>query len=106
MKLYVCWNTNPRFLAGKHPCGIAYHALRNHGHDPEVVKAKGWRVLPDALNRSEGRQEAKQLTGKVDVPVLVLDDGEVVAPSKAIVEWAKANPAGDAESGAEAAQTG
>ena len=95
MKLYVCWNTNPRFLAGKHPCGIAYHALRNHGHDPEVVKAKGAGILPDALfNRTGGRQEAKRLTGSSKVPVLVLDDGEVVAPSKAIVGWAKANPVG------------
>jgi hypothetical protein len=98
VKLYVCWNTNPRFLAGKHPCGIAYHALRKAGHDPEVVKAKGWRILPDAIfNRTEGRREAKRLTGKSDVPVLVLDDGEAVAPARAIIDWAKANPAGTSE---------
>jgi hypothetical protein len=97
LKLYVCWNTRTKFLAGKHPCGIAYAALRKAGHDPEVVRARGWRLLPDALfNRSEGRQEAKRLTGRVDVPVLVLDDGEAVAPARAILDWAKANPAGAA----------
>ena len=95
MKLYVCWNTNPRFLAGKHPCGIAYHALRNAGHDPEVVKARGWRILPDAIfNRSDGRKAARRLTGKSDVPVLELDDGQAIAPARAIIDWAKANPAG------------
>ena len=93
MKLYVCWNTSPRFLAGKHPCGIAYHSLRKYGHEPEVVKARGARILPDAIfNRTEGRQAAKRLTGKVDVPVLELDDGQAIAPARAIIDWAKANP--------------
>jgi hypothetical protein len=99
LKLYVCWNTNPRFLAGKHPCGIAYLKLREAGHDPEVVKARGSKFLPDL---TEGRREVKRLTGKSDVPVLVLDDGEVVAPSRAIIDWAKANPA----VGSEPASTG
>ena len=81
MKLYVCWNTSPRFLAGKHPCGIAYHALRNYGHDPEVVKARGARILPDAIfNRT----------------------GQAIAPARAIIDWAKANPG----PGAETASTG
>jgi hypothetical protein len=99
VKLYVCWTTSPRFVAGKHPCGIAYHALRNAGHEPEVVKARGWRLLPDAVfNRSEGRQAARRLTGKSDVPVLELDDGRAIAPARAIIDWAKANPAGGRES--------
>ena len=103
MKLYVCWNTNPKFIFGSHPCGIAYEALREAGHDPEVVKAKGWRAMPDAVfNRTDGRQEVKRLTGKVDVPVLVTDEGEAISESKAIVEWAKAHPAPTAEP----AQTG
>jgi glutaredoxin 2 len=34
------------------------------------------------------------LTGKFTVPVLVTDDGETVADSKNIVQWAKAHPAG------------
>ena len=97
MKLYVCWGTfttTPR--PGGHPCGNAYRALREAGHDPEVVRSYGWDVLPDVFNRTRGRREAKELTGRSTVPVLVTDSGEVVSDSKKIVEWAKAHPAGAA----------
>ena len=51
-------------------------------------------VLPDALaNRTDGREEARRLTGKSTVPVLELDDGTAVWDSKRIVEWARENPA-------------
>ncbi len=93
MKLYVCYGTftkTPR--PGGHPCGNANRALREAGHDPEVVKSYGLGVLPDFLNQTRGRKEVKRLTGKYWVPVLVLDDGEVVAGSDKIVAWAEANP--------------
>lgn len=95
MKLFVCWGTFPiPGEPGGHPCHNAHAALREAGYEPEVVRAYGWRLLPDALfNRTAGRREAKRLTGSTEVPVLVTDDGEVVAPSKKIVAWAKANPA-------------
>ena len=35
----------------------------------------------------------RELTGKEDVPVLVLDDGEAIAGSNEIVAWAKSHPA-------------
>lgn len=91
MKLYVCWGTYPEPVI-EHPCRAALHALRDAGHDPEVVKSYGWRHLPDALNRTRGRREAKRLTGSTTVPVLVTDDGHVVADSAAIVAWARSNP--------------
>ena len=96
MKLYVCWGTWTRApRPGGHPCGNAYHALREAGHDPEVIRSYGLGILPDTpFNRTSGRQEAKRLTGKSMVPVLVTDDGEVIADSKKIVAWAKENPAG------------
>jgi hypothetical protein len=95
VKLYVCWGTFPFPRPGGHPCANAYSALREAGHDPEVVKSYGLTLLPDGLfNRTTGRQEAKRLTGSSTVPVLVLDDGTVVRDSKSIVEWARANPAG------------
>lgn len=94
MKLYVCWGTFPTPRPGGHPCRTAYVALRDAGHDPEVVKSYGLAMLPDALaNQTAGRKEAKRLTGKATVPVLVLDDGTAVHDSKEIVAWAKANPA-------------
>ena len=94
MKLYVCWGTfkqAPR--PGGHPCGRAYHALRDAGHDPEVVRAYGWKVLPDALNQTSGRREVKELTGSNAVPALVTDTGEVISGSRQIESWAERNPA-------------
>ncbi|MEK6230093.1 MAG: glutathione S-transferase N-terminal domain-containing protein [Actinomycetota bacterium] len=95
MKLYVCYGTfttTPR--PGGHPCGNAYKALRDAGHDPEVIKSYGLAMLPEFLNKTRGRQEVKELTGELTVPVLVTDSGEVVPESKDIVAWAKAHQAG------------
>ena len=91
MKLYVCWGTFPApWRPGGHPCRNAYQALRDAGHDPDLVKSYGLAPLPDL---TKGRKEVKELTGSSWVPVLVLDDGEVVKDSKNIVAWAKENPA-------------
>jgi len=95
MKLYVCYGTFPSPRPGGHPCKNAYEALKEAGHDPELVKSYGLALLPDVLNQTKGRKEVRELTGGNDmVPVLVTDDGEVVQDSKKIIEWAKAHPAG------------
>ena len=96
MKLYVCYGTFGSPRPGGHPCGNAYKALREAGHDPEVIRSYGVGVLPGIFNRTRGRQEAKKLTGSYMVPVLVTDDDEVVSDSRNIVEWAKAHPKGAA----------
>jgi glutathione S-transferase len=44
------------------------------------------------------REEVRRLTGESFVPVLVLDDGQVVADSSEIIAWAEANPADAAPS--------
>jgi hypothetical protein len=93
VKLYVCWGTFPTPRPGGHPCGNAYDALKEAGYEPEVIKSYGLGMLPDFMNRTSGRQEVKRLTGKLYVPVLVTDDGEVVQDSKNIVQWAERNPA-------------
>jgi hypothetical protein len=103
MKLYVCYGTftfAPR--PGGHPCGNAYRALRDAGHQPEVVRSYGFGLLPEALNQTKGRREVKELTGNNWVPVLVTDDGTAVQGSQKIIDWAKANPAA-APAGATAA---
>lgn len=50
-----------------HPCGEAYTTLRHAGHELEVIKSYGLRMLPDIFNRTE----AKRLTGSRTVAVLV-----------------------------------
>ena len=80
--------------AGGHPCHNAHRALREAGHDPEVVKVHGLGVGPSFLNvMTEGRREVEKLTGQRAVPVLVTDSGEVITESARIVEWAERNPA-------------
>jgi hypothetical protein len=97
MKLYVCYGTwKPAPRPGGHPCGTAYHALKDAGHHPEVIKSGGLGILPDFLNNSAGRKRAEELTGKRWVPVLELDDGSAIGGSREIAAWAKANPAGAA----------
>ncbi len=95
MKLYVCYGTFPVPLRpGGHPCGNVYKALREAGHDPEVVRAYGFGLLPEKpFNATRGRKRVKELTGESWVPALELDDGTAISGSKQIVDWARANPA-------------
>jgi hypothetical protein len=103
MKLYVCWGTFPvpwprhgaSWRPGAHPCKKAYDALKEAGHSPQVVKCYGFARLPDVTS---GRKEVKRLTGESWVPVLVLEDGEVIEDSKNIVAWARDNPTAHASS--------
>jgi hypothetical protein len=93
MKLYVCWGTFPTPRPGGHPCANAYHALKDAGHDPEVVRSYGFAPLGPLGNATSGRREVKRLTGNFWVPTLVLDDGAVIDGSAGIAEWAEQNPA-------------
>ena len=88
MKLYVCWGTFPSPRPGGHPCRNAYQALKDAGHDPEVVKAYGLGPLPAV---TKGRKEVQERTGQKWVPMLLTDEGEAIADSKKIIEWAKKN---------------
>jgi hypothetical protein len=93
VKLYVCYGTfkaGPR--PGGHPCGNAYHALKDAGHDPEVVRSYGLGALGPLFNFTPARREVKRLTGNYWVPVLVTDDGAVVQGSAEIAEWALEHP--------------
>ena len=92
MKLYVCYGTFQTPRPGGHPCANAYRALKDAGHDPEVVKSYGFGALPDFLN-TRTRREVKALTGRSWVPVLITDDDEVISDSKNIAAWAQAHPA-------------
>src|SRR5438270_735188 len=53
MKLYVCYGTfKPAPRPGGHPCGNAYHALKDAGHEPEVIRSSITCALAGA-SRSE-----------------------------------------------------
>jgi hypothetical protein len=93
MKLYVCYGLFKSPRPGGHPCRNAYDALREAGHEPQVVKSYGLGILPKAFNLTKGRQEVERLTGNRMVPTLVLDDGTAVDGSQEIVAWAAAHPA-------------
>ena len=96
MKLYVCYGTwKPAPRPGGHPCGTAYHALKDAGYEPDVKLSYGLGAFPSFLNKlTSGRREVKQLTGNYWVPALVIDDGTVIQGSREIAAWARANPAG------------
>jgi hypothetical protein len=95
--LYVCPNGKsfgglPAVIA--HPCGRAAKALDDAGHEYECRTVKGgslkfW-TLP---KRARDRTEVERLSGQRAVPILVLDDGSVIAGSGAIVQWARVKPA-------------
>jgi hypothetical protein len=94
MKVYVCWTTVEKMPLHAHPCGIAYHSVKRAGYEPEVVYARGLSVLPDFMNRSEGRRYvAERSGGNNEVPALLLDDGTFIQGTKKIVAWAEENPA-------------
>jgi hypothetical protein len=98
MKLYVCWGTFPvpwprrddSWRPGAHACKRAHDALTEAGHAPKVIKTYSFGQLPDL---TRGRREVRRLTGESWVPVLVLDDGEVIAGSREIAAWARGHPA-------------
>ena len=107
MKLYVCYGTwKPAPRPGGHPCGTAYHALKDAGHEPEVIRSYGLGMLPDAFNQTAGRQEVKRLTGNSWVPVLVTNDETVIQGSREIADWARAHPAGAASKSGGGAHAG
>ncbi len=89
MTLHVCWGTFD-VKVRRHACREAYLALKEAGHDPEVVKARSVGLLPPV---TPGRRRVQELTGQSWVPILELDGREPIAGSQNIIEWARAHPA-------------
>jgi glutathione S-transferase len=92
LKLFTC--RQEEAMPAVHPCGKAAKALRDSGYEFEIEPVGGYRLMPWTWSeRSRARSEVIRLSGQRNVPVLVLDDGEVIAGSGEIVRWARENPA-------------
>jgi glutathione S-transferase len=91
--LYTCGQKTmgPAFA---HPCGKAGKALDAAGYEYEIKTVGGYRLAPWTWgNRGGDRAEVTELSGTPEVPILVLDDGEVISGSGEIASWAKEHPA-------------
>ena len=94
MILYTCGakKTGPSLA---HPCAKAGKALDAAGYDYELRTVGGYRMMPWTWrSRGADREEIKRLSGTNEVPILVLDDGEVISGSGRIARWAADHTAG------------
>jgi glutathione S-transferase len=94
--LYTCGQKKfgPGFA---HPCAKAGKALDAAGYRYEIRTVGSYRLMPWTWGkRDEQRAEVKKLSGTNEVPILVLDDGDVVSGSGTIADWAKEHPAAKA----------
>ena len=92
MILYTCGQKThgPAFA---HPCAKAGKALDAAGYEYELKTVGGYRLMPWTWgSRDDERAEVKKLSGTNEVPILVLDDGEVISGSGTIARWAKEHP--------------
>jgi len=92
MMLYTC-GTKTMGPGALHPCAKAGNALDKAGYEYEIKEMRGYRLMPWTWrSRAEDRAEVEKLSGKQEVPILVLDDGEVVSGSGTIAKWAEEHP--------------
>lgn len=87
MRLYVC--AFEKAGAPMHPCARAARALDDNGHRYELRRVRGGSLKPWTWpSRARDRAEVEALSGQRAVPILVLDDGEVITGSGEISAWA------------------
>lgn len=102
MTLYTCGQKKrgPTFA---HPCAKAGKALDAAGYEYELKVVGGYRLMPWTWgSRDEEREEVRKLSGTNEVPILVLDDGEVISGSSVIARWAHEHPAERAQAARQA----
>jgi glutaredoxin len=96
--LYTCGQK--KALGPAHACARAAKALDQAGYEYEIRDLPGYRYLPWTWReRRRGREEIRTMTGQINLPVLVLDEGRSIVGSGNIVEWARAHPAYQPEVG-------
>jgi glutathione S-transferase len=91
MVLYTC--AQKKLGSPLHPCAKAAKALDAAGYVYELKVVGGYRMLPWTWgSRDEDRAEVRELSGTNEVPILILEDGEVISGSSTIARWAKEHP--------------
>jgi glutathione S-transferase len=91
--LYTC-GQKKRGPAAVHPCAKAAKALDAAGYEYEMKVVEGYRLVAWTWSRrDDDRAEVRELSGTNEVPIVVLDDGEVISGSSTIARWAAENPA-------------
>lgn len=99
MVLYTC-GTKTMGPGLIHPCAKAGKALDDAGYEYELKTVGGYRLMPWTWgSRKADRAEVRKLSGTDEVPILVLDSGEVISDSGEIVRWAKEHPSSPAKAG-------
>jgi glutathione S-transferase len=92
MILYTC-GQRKRGPGFAHPCAKAAKALDAAGYSYEIRVVGGYRLAAWTWGkRGADRAEVKRLSGTNEVPILVLDDGEVISGSGTIARWASEHP--------------
>jgi glutathione S-transferase len=92
MVLYTC-GQKTRGPGLMHPCARAGKALDAAGYRYEIKTVGGYRMAAWTWgSRDRDRAEVRELSGTNEVPILVLDDGEVISGSGAIARWANEHP--------------
>jgi glutathione S-transferase len=93
MILYTC-GQKKRGPGFAHPCAKAAKALDAAGYTYELRVVGSYRLMPWTWgHREDDRAEVRRLSGQNLVPILVMDDGEVIAGSSKIARWAGEHPA-------------
>ena len=99
MILYTC-GTKTMGPGLMHPCAKAGKALDDAGYDYEIKTVGGYRLMPWTWgSRKTDRAEVRKISGTDEVPVLVLDNGEVISDSREIARWAKEHPSSPTKAG-------
>ena len=99
MVLYTC-GVKTKGPSLTHPCAKAGKALDAAGYEYELKTVGGYRLAAWTWGmRNKDREEVKRLSGTNEVPILVLDNDEVISGSGAIARWAKEHPRSPAKSG-------
>jgi glutathione S-transferase len=97
--LYTC-GQKKRGPGFAHPCARAAKALDAAGYTYELRVVGSYRLMPWTWGgRDEERAEVRKLSGTNEVPILVLDDGEVISGSGTIARWADEHPAANTATG-------